>query len=94
MVIDEVLSVGDAQFQKKCLGRMEEVGRNGRTVIFVSHSMHTVLSLCNRGILLEQGRITPAVGSITDVSVTPTASRVQVAACPGSGRGAMVPATR
>ena len=77
MVIDEVLSVGDAQFQKKCLGRMEEVGRNGRTVIFVSHSMHTVLSLCNRGILLEQGRIA-AVGSITDVV---TAYSEQGASC-------------
>jgi lipopolysaccharide transport system ATP-binding protein len=65
LIIDEVLSVGDAQFQKKCLGRMEQVGREGRTVIFVSHSMQTVLSLCSRGILLDGGRIV-AAGSAHD----------------------------
>ena len=58
LIVDEVLAVGDAQFQKKCLGKMEEVGKEGRTVIFVSHSMSTVTSLCDRAILLESGRIT------------------------------------
>jgi len=57
LIVDEVLAVGDAQFQKKCLGKMENAGREGRTVLFVSHNMQTVLSLCNRGILLSQGRI-------------------------------------
>lgn len=57
LIVDEVLAVGDAQFQKKCLGKMEEVGKEGRTVIFVSHNMPTVTSLCSRAILLESGRV-------------------------------------
>ncbi len=57
LIVDEVLAVGDAQFQKKCLGKMENAGREGRTVLFVSHNMQTVLSLCNRGILLNQGHV-------------------------------------
>jgi lipopolysaccharide transport system ATP-binding protein len=57
LLIDEVLAVGDAQFQKKCLGKMEQIGSSGRTVIFVSHNMPAVLRLCNRVILLHQGRV-------------------------------------
>ncbi|MFB2771539.1 ABC transporter ATP-binding protein [Pelatocladus sp. BLCC-F211] len=57
LIVDEVLAVGDAQFQKKCLGKMEDVGKEGRTVIFVSHQMSAVESLCTRGILLESGTI-------------------------------------
>ena len=57
LIVDEVLAVGDLQFQKKCLGKMEDVGRQGRTVLFVSHSMPTVTSLCERSILLESGEI-------------------------------------
>jgi lipopolysaccharide transport system ATP-binding protein len=57
LLIDEVLAVGDAQFQKKCLGKMEQIGSSGRTVIFVSHNMPAVLRLCNRVILLHQGRL-------------------------------------
>ncbi len=60
LVIDEVLAVGDANFQKKCLGKMEEVGNEGRTVLFVSHSMPTVLRLCKKAILLENGRYSQA----------------------------------
>lgn len=56
LIIDEVLAVGDSQFQKKCLGKMEEVGKEGRTVIFVSHSMATVTSLCQRAIWLVKGQ--------------------------------------
>ena len=56
LVVDEVLAVGDAQFQKKCLGKMSEVAGEGRTVLFVSHNMGAVRRLCNRGIVLEQGR--------------------------------------
>jgi lipopolysaccharide transport system ATP-binding protein len=55
LVIDEVLSVGDAQFQRKCLGKMQDVTSSGRTVLFVSHNMTTVTSLCNRCLLLEKG---------------------------------------
>jgi lipopolysaccharide transport system ATP-binding protein len=57
LLVDEVLAVGDAQFQKKCLGRMEELGHSGRTVIFVSHSMPSVLRLCPRVILLDRGDV-------------------------------------
>lgn len=57
LIVDEVLAVGDAQFQKKCLGKMENAGREGRTVLFVSHSMPTITSLCDRAILLESGRV-------------------------------------
>ena len=58
LLIDEVLSVGDAAFQKKSLGKMEEVSKEGRTVIFVSHNMGAVRSLCSRGLLLENGTLT------------------------------------
>jgi len=58
LIVDEVLAVGDAQFQKKCLGKMQDVAReSGRTVLFVSHNMTAVKSLCSRAILLEAGRI-------------------------------------
>jgi lipopolysaccharide transport system ATP-binding protein len=57
LVIDEVLAVGDAQFQKKCLGKMQEVGEDGRTVIFVSHNIDAIASLCNKGILLHHGEV-------------------------------------
>ncbi|MBN1866966.1 ABC transporter ATP-binding protein [Candidatus Sumerlaeota bacterium] len=57
MIVDEVLAVGDAEFQKRCLGRMSDVAREGRTVLFVSHNMAAVLSLCTRACLLEKGRL-------------------------------------
>lgn len=57
LIIDEVLAVGDADFQKKCLGKMQDISQSGRTVIFVSHSMQTVTSLCDRCILLEKGQV-------------------------------------
>jgi lipopolysaccharide transport system ATP-binding protein len=57
LIVDEVLSVGDAEFQKKCLGKMEEVAHNGRTVIFVSHTMTAIARLCTRAILLAGGQV-------------------------------------
>ena len=58
LIIDEVLAVGDAEFQKKCLGKMEEVSKNeGRTVLFVSHNMGAVETLCKRGLVLNGGEI-------------------------------------
>jgi lipopolysaccharide transport system ATP-binding protein len=57
LLIDEVLSVGDAAFQRKCLGRMEDVAEGGRTVIFVSHNMQTVRALCTRVVQLDEGHI-------------------------------------
>jgi lipopolysaccharide transport system ATP-binding protein len=58
LIIDEVLAVGDAEFQRKCLGKMKDVSeRDGRTVLFVSHKMAAVKSLCSRAILLENGNL-------------------------------------
>lgn len=57
LVIDEVLSVGDADFQKKCINKMEDVSQQGRTVLFVSHNMPAVTRLCKRAILLQAGKI-------------------------------------
>lgn len=57
LIIDEVLAVGDYEFQKKCLGKMEDVAGQGRTVLFVSHNMEAVRSLCSRSILLQEGAI-------------------------------------
>lgn len=57
LVIDEVLSVGDAAFQKKCIGKMNEKANEGRTVLFVSHNLATIRSLCNRAILLDGGKL-------------------------------------
>lgn len=57
LVVDEVLAVGDAAFQKKCIGRMREVAGEGRTVLFVSHNMEAVQKLCNSGILLHKGKL-------------------------------------
>ncbi|MHB0936700.1 MAG: ABC transporter ATP-binding protein [Armatimonadota bacterium] len=57
LLIDEVLAVGDAAFQKKCLGKMDEVTKQGRTILFVSHNMEAVRTLCPHSILLRQGKI-------------------------------------
>ncbi|OFW62080.1 MAG: hypothetical protein A2133_02095 [Actinobacteria bacterium RBG_16_64_13] len=57
LIVDEVLSVGDFSFQRKCLGKMEDVAGHGRTVLFVSHNLTAVTSLCTRAILLDKGRL-------------------------------------
>jgi len=57
LLVDEVLAVGDAEFQRKCLGRMAEVSQSGRTILFVSHNMASISQLCNRCILLEKGQV-------------------------------------
>jgi lipopolysaccharide transport system ATP-binding protein len=66
LIVDEVLAVGDAAFQRKCLGKMGDVAKAGRTVLFVSHNMAAVARLCGRGILLENGFQT-CVGSVDNV---------------------------
>jgi len=66
LFIDEVLSVGDQAFQQRCLGRMGEIAGSGRTILFVSHSLAAVSSLCERGILLERGRVI-SDGPVADV---------------------------
>ena len=60
LIVDEVLAVGDAQFQQKCLGKMRDVGQEGRTVLFVSHNMVAVKGLCSRAILLRDGELATA----------------------------------
>src|SRR5688572_31541001 len=57
LIVDEVLAVGDAGFQKKCLGKMGDVARAGRTVLFVSHNMAAIQQLCQRGVVLETGHL-------------------------------------
>src|SRR5262249_32934798 len=57
LLVDEVLAVGDMAFQKKCLGKMQEVSRSGRTVLFVSHNMGVMQSICDKSIVLEAGRV-------------------------------------
>ncbi len=67
LVLDEVLAVGDAAFQRKCLAKMEGVAKEGRTVLLVSHSVPSIVSFCDRCILLDQGRII-RVGSAVEVT--------------------------
>ena len=69
LIVDEVLAVGDAAFQAKCLGKMGEITQEGRTVLFVSHSMASVMALCTRAILIQQGHTT-ASGPPRDVIQT------------------------
>lgn len=75
LVVDEVLSVGDIQFQKKCLGKMEAVGKEGRTVLFVSHNLAAISNLCKRGVVLEKGAMafdgeaTKAIHHYTDALI-------------------------
>lgn len=68
LLVDEVLAVGDAEFQKKCLGKMDDVSKTGRTVLFVSHNMLAIESLCKKAILLTNGFAAPfdSVGSAID----------------------------
>ncbi len=66
LVVDEVLAVGDAEFQKKCMGKMEDVAKQGRTILFVSHNMAAILSLCSRGYFLDQGQVL-CVGKVQEV---------------------------
>jgi ABC-2 type transport system ATP-binding protein/lipopolysaccharide transport system ATP-binding protein len=67
LVVDEILAVGDAEFQRKCLSRMQEVERQGRTVVFVSHDLDTLSKLCTRSLWLEAGRIRDSGATGDDV---------------------------
>lgn len=66
LIVDEVLAVGDAEFQKKCLGKMKDVSGQGRTVLFVSHNMAAMAQLCNRGIILRNGTM-HAQGKMSEI---------------------------
>ena len=91
LIVDEVLAVGDAEFQRKCLGKMKTVAGSGRAVLFVSHHMQSVQVLCNRGMYLEQGQVRH-YGSVAGAIAQYTASFARPAAVrgdpdrrPGSG---------
>jgi lipopolysaccharide transport system ATP-binding protein len=89
LLVDEVLAVGDAGFQKKCIGRMSEVASSGRAVLFVSHNMGAVAELCTRALLLDSGRIT-FDGSARDaveryLSVAAPEATIDLAALPHRG---------
>ncbi|MGA2953045.1 MAG: ABC transporter ATP-binding protein [Caulobacteraceae bacterium] len=77
LIVDEVLAVGDAEFQKKCLGKMGEVAGHGRTVLFVSHNMASIAQLCGTGMLLAGGRLVMAdkVGPVIDAYVAAPAAK-------------------
>jgi lipopolysaccharide transport system ATP-binding protein len=66
LVVDEVLAVGDTAFQKRCLGRMSDVARSGRTVLFVSHNMTAIRSLCSHALMLQAGQVVTS-GDVDDV---------------------------
>jgi lipopolysaccharide transport system ATP-binding protein len=66
LFVDEVLAVGDASFQKKCLGKMGQVSREGRTILFVSHNMAAVKALCSRAVLIKDGAVASS-GAVADV---------------------------
>ncbi len=70
LIVDEVLAVGDAEFQKKCLGKMQDVAKGGRTVLFVSHNMSAVQSLCTSVMSLHQGRVQQKDSSVRRVIET------------------------
>lgn len=79
LIVDEVLAVGDLEFQRKCLGKMGQVAKSGRTILFVSHNMSAVAQLCNKGVVLHQGQ-TSGIQAIADaidlyVQQTPTGDR-------------------
>lgn len=74
LLIDEVLAVGDAEFQRRCLSRMQEIGRSGRTVLFVSHNLSAVEALCDRAVWLDSGRVVDD-GAAPDVAAAYFGSR-------------------
>jgi hypothetical protein len=81
LIVDEVLAVGDSQFQKKCLGKMAALGDGGRTVLFVSHQLSAVQRLCTQAILLEDGRVVDA--GVPQSVISRYVSRRQASAAAG-----------
>lgn len=75
MIVDEVLAVGDVAFQRKCLGKMEDVARTGRTVLFVSHNIGAIIQLCSRVLVMDGGKC--ILDSDTDTAVTAYLARFQ-----------------
>jgi len=100
LIVDEVLAVGDAEFQRKCLGKMQDAAQSGRTVLFVSHHMQSVAALCNKGMYLTKGRMT-FYGDVQEAvrhylnsfDAASDASESDAARRPGSGELRLVSAT-
>jgi lipopolysaccharide transport system ATP-binding protein len=95
LLVDEVLAVGDQEFQKKCLGKMSEISRTGRTVLFVSHNMAAVVNLCRRALLIDKGRIAAdgeprevAARYLTD-GAEACRAEYDLAHCPGRRKSAL-----
>lgn len=84
LIVDEVLAVGDAEFQKKAIGKMQSVSRSGRTVLFVSHNLTAVEQLCTRGILLQAGQLVMA-GPIHDITTAYKKASVDINTLKRSG---------
>ncbi len=80
LLVDEVLAVGDVAFQQKCLGKMGDVAREGRTVLFVSHNMSAITQLCTWGLMLEEGRVytSGAISTVTETYLTRGATRTSL----------------
>ncbi len=95
LIVDEVLAVGDAEFQKKCLGKMRDVATSGRTVLFVSHNMNAVQRLCTRAVLLDRGQVAcqGSVGSVveqyfaTNAGPAPPDRWIDIGQCSRRGSG-------
>jgi lipopolysaccharide transport system ATP-binding protein len=79
LVIDEVLAVGDAEFQKKCLGKMSEAARGGRTILFVSHNHAAIRNLCTHGIVMQAGRSSPKYDISTALNLYSSDSKTNLA---------------
>jgi lipopolysaccharide transport system ATP-binding protein len=96
LIVDEVLAVGDAEFQRKCIGKMGEVAGGGRTVLFVSHNLSAVRALCTRAILMEKGRCV-AGGTVDDVLArytVPVGSGAVAYRAPGNPKGPHIASAR
>jgi lipopolysaccharide transport system ATP-binding protein len=89
LIVDEVLAVGDAEFQKKCLGKMDEVAKGGRTVMFVSHNIGALLGICNAGVLLDGGKLVLGGDIRTVAAKYTTTNRTQSTLHPGMFRGGL-----
>jgi lipopolysaccharide transport system ATP-binding protein len=88
LIVDEVLAVGDVHFQKKCLGKMDDVSRQGRTVLFVSHNLDALQRLCTRGLLIDRGRVA------ADGAIETVVARYRGGIAEGDGLGCFSPAAR
>jgi lipopolysaccharide transport system ATP-binding protein len=81
LIVDEVLAVGDADFKRKCLGKMEAIGKSGRTIIFVSHNMPQITRLCNRVLMMENGQVIKDGGPHEVVEAYLSSGKRRVATC-------------